>query len=494
MERMAANSLGTVRAPRGGVRSCKGWGQEAALRLLLNSFDPEVAGRERDGAGLDAIARSLETLGNDETLVVQANHLVGVFRTHEWAPRVLAVGGGPAGNWNFIGTQEILADTFEMFAAAGRDHFGGNLAGKLIVTGGMGRTGGAQALAATMNGAAILCIEIDPERIKLRMKRGACDVMVNDLDEALRILKNAVRKREAASVGLVGNCARVIPELAQRGVVPDLLTDRTGAEDPVGGYIPEGLSLDAAAELRGRDPGLYRKRAMESIGRHVEGMLALARLGSAVFEHGNNIHAMALEAGVKDAYNFSDSFTAHIRPLLRQGRGPVRWVALSGEPSDIQRTDRLALEIFSADETTSRWLRLAGKQVRFEGLPARACWLGYDGRERFGPAMNDLVARAELKAPMAIVCDDLEPGAEAFADWTLLGNLLHAASGASSVWVRGGGAPANWREASRMVAADGTVPMGARIAGTLTSAPALAIKRHAETNRHSDPMPSDGGF
>src|SRR5574340_941780 len=373
-----------IRAPRGGALRCKGWKQEAALRMLMNNLDPEVAERPAElivygGAGkaarnwecYHAIVRELERLGSDETLLVASGKPVGVFRTHEEAPRVLIAnanlvghwsnwdefrrlealglimyGQMTAGSWIYIGTQGILQGTYETFAAAGRKHFQGDLSGKLIISGGMGGMGGAQPLAATMNGAAFLGIDVDPERIKKRLKTGYCDVMVTSLDEALRILKNAVRKGEATSVGLVGNCADVIPEMARRGVVPDLLTDQTSAHDPIGGYIPRGLSLDEAKDLRQRDPESYRKRAMESIAVHVEGMLALQKMGATTFDYGNNIRTMAFEQGVKNAYDFPGFVPAYIRPLFCEGRGPLRWAALSGDLADIAVTDELVLELY----------------------------------------------------------------------------------------------------------------------------------------------------
>ncbi len=522
----------TVRAPRGSERSCKGWNQEAAMRMLMNNLDPEVGERPQDlvvygGSGraarswaaFEAIVRSLQELENDETLLVQSGKPVGVFRTHEGAPRVLIANANLVGHWNdwrhfgeleragltmygqmtagswiYIGTQGILQGTYETFAAAGRKHFGGDLAGKLVATGGMG---GAQPLAATMNGAAILCVEVDPERIKRRVKTGYCDVMVNSLDEALRILKNAVRKREAASVGLVGNCADVIPELARRGVVPDVLTDQTSAHDPINGYIPRGLTLEEAAELRRRDRDEYRKRALDSIAEHVRGMLALQKLGAVTFDYGNNIRTMAHEAGVENAYDFPGFVPAYIRPLFCEGRGPFRWAALSGEPSDIHRTDQLVLEMFPENESLMRWIRLAQKRVKFQGLPSRICWLGYGERDRFGVAMNDLVAKGELKAPVVIGRDHLDTGSvaspfretegmkdgsDAISDWPLLNALLNTASGASWVSIHnGGGVGVGYAQhAGQVIVADGTKQMAARIERVLTNDPGIGIVRHAD--------------
>ena len=524
-----------IRAPRGTAISCKGWQQEAALRMLMNNLDPEVAERPEDlivygGTGKAArnwrcfqgIVDSLRGLENDETLLVQSGKPVGVFRTHDYAPRVLIAnsnlvghwsnweqfgkleraglmmyGQMTAGSWIYIGTQGILQGTYETFAAAAGKHFGGDLAGRLVVSGGMGGMGGAQPLAATLNGAAFLGIDVDPERIKRRVKTGYCDVMVNSLDEALRILKNAVRKREATSVGLIGNCADIIPELARWGVVPDLLTDQTSAHDPLNGYIPRGVAIEDAAELRSRAPDDYRCRALDSIAVHVRGMLELQKLGSIAFDYGNNIRTFAFQQGVADAYSIPGFVPEYIRPLFCEGRGPFRWVALSGEPSDIHRTDQLVLELFPQDEVLSRWIRLASRRVRFQGLPARICWLGYGEREKFGLAINDLVARGELKAPIVIGRDHLDcgsvaspyretekmrDGSDAVADWPLLNALLNTASGASWVSIHnGGGVGIGYSlHAGQVTTADGTPGMAARIARVLTNDPGIGIVRHAD--------------
>jgi len=525
----------TVRAPRGTSVSCKGWQQEAALRMLMNNLDPEVAEKPQElivygGTGkaarnwecFHAMVRSLRALENDETLLVQSGKPVGVFRTHEYAPRVLICnanlvghwsnwekfgeleraglmmyGQMTAGSWIYIGTQGILQGTYETFAAAARKHFGGGLAGKLVVSGGMGGMGGAQPLAATMNGAAFLGIDADPGRIKRRVKAGYCDVMVTELDEALRILKNAVRKREAASVGLVGNCADIVPELARRGIVPDLLTDQTSAHDPIGGYVPNRMTLEAALELRRKNPEEYKKRSLAAIAEHVRGMLALQKLGAVTFDYGNNIRTFAFEQGVKDAYSFPGFVPAYIRPLFCEGRGPFRWAALSGEPSDIYRTDELVLQLFPHDEILSRWIRLAQKRVRFQGLPARICWLGYGERDKFGLALNDLVARGELKAPIVIGRDHLDcgsvaspfretekmrDGSDAVADWALLNALLNTASGASWVSIHnGGGVGIGYSQhAGQVTVADGTKEMAARIERVLTNDPGIGVARHAD--------------
>jgi len=524
-----------VRAPRGSQLSCKGWQQEAALRMLMNNLDPDVAERPQDliiygGTGkaarnwdcFRAIVASLRSLENDETLLVQSGKPVGMFRTHEYAPRVLIAnsnlvghwddwqhfgeleraglmmyGQMTAGSWIYIGSQGILQGTYETFAAAGRKHFDGSLTGKLIASGGMGGMGGAQPLGATLNGAAFLGIDVDPERIKRRVKTGYCDIMVNDLDEALRILKNAVRKHEAVSVGLVGNCADVIPEMARRGVVPDLLTDQTSAHDPLNGYIPQGCTTEQAGELRRRDSADYLKRSMDSIARHVEGMLALQKLGAITFDYGNNIRTFAFQQGVKNAYDFPGFVPAYIRPLFCQGRGPFRWVALSGEPSDIYRTDDLVLEMFPHDEILCKWIRLARKRVQFQGLPARICWLGYGERDKFGLALNDLVARGELKGPIVMGRDHLDcgsvaspyretekmlDGSDAVADWPLLNALLNTASGASWVSIHnGGGVGIGYSlHAGQVTVADGTPEMAARIERVLTNDPGMGVVRHAD--------------
>jgi urocanate hydratase len=402
-----------------------------------------------------------------------------------------------AGSWIYIGSQGILQGTYETFAAAGRKHFNGDLAGKLLVSGGMGGMGGAQPLAATLNGAAFLGIDVAPERIKRRVKSGYCDVMVNDLDEALRILKNSVRKGEPTSVGLVGNCADVIPELAHRGIVPDILTDQTSAHDPLYGYMPQGMSLDEAAELRKSDPESYRKRSLDSMAKHVEGMLMLQKMGSVTFDYGNNIRTFAFDHGVKEAYNLPGFVPAYIRPLFCEGRGPFRWAALSGEASDIHRTDQLVLEMFPHDEILSRWIKLAQKRVKFQGLPARICWLGYGERDRFGLALNDLVARGELKGPIVIGRDHLDcgsvaspyretekmlDGSDAVADWALLNALLNTASGASWVSIHnGGGVGIGYSlHAGQVTVADGSKEMAARIERVLTNDPGIGVARHVD--------------
>src|SRR6202162_830176 len=524
-----------IRAPHGNAITCKGWQHDAAMRMLMNNLDPDVAERPRDlvvygGTGraarsweaYHAIVNALKSLENDETLLVQSGKPVGVFKTHDHAPRVLIAnsnlvghwsnwekfneleraglmmyGQMTAGSWIYIGSQGIVQGTFETFCAAGEKHFGGDLSGKLIVSGGMGGMGGAQPLAGTMTGAAFLGIDVDPERIKKRIKSGYCDFMVNSLDEALRILKNAVRKKENISVGLVGNCADVIPELAERGVVPDILTDQTSAHDPLNGYVPSGMSLEEATALRQRDPKAYQERSLDAIAKHVEGMLKLQKMGSVTFDYGNNIRTFAFEHGVKNAYDFPGFVPAYIRSLFCEGKGPFRWAALSGEASDIARTDQLVLEMFPHNEHLSRWIKLAQKRVRFQGLPARICWLGYGERDKFGLALNDLVAKGELKAPIVIGRDHLDcgsvaspyretekmkDGSDAVADWALLNALLNTASGASWVSIHnGGGVGIGYSlHAGQVTVADGSKEMAERIERVLTNDPGIGVARHVD--------------
>jgi urocanate hydratase len=524
-----------VKAPRGNQLSCKGWGQEAAMRMLMNNLDPDVAERPQDlvvygGTGraarnwdcYHAIVKSLKALENDETLLVQSGKPVGIFQTHEYAPRVLICnanlvghwsnwekfnelekaglimyGQMTAGSWIYIGTQGIIQGTFETFSAAGEQHLGGNLEGKLIVSGGMGGMSGAQPLAATMTGACYLGIEVDPERIKKRLRTGYCDFMVNSLDEALRILKNAVRKKQNISVGLVGNCGDIIPELAERGVVPDILTDQTSAHDPLNGYVPSGMSLEEALALRKSDPKAYVERALDTMARHVEGMLKLQKMGSVTFDYGNNIRTFAFEHGVKNAYDFPGFVPAYIRPLFCEGRGPFRWAALSGDPADIHTTDDLVLEMFPQNKILSRWIDLARKRIKFQGLPSRICWLGYGERAEFGLAMNDLVKKGIIKAPIVMGRDHLDcgsvaspfretesmkDGSDAIADWPLLNALLNTASGASWVSIHnGGGVGIGYSQhAGQVTVADGTNEMAKRIERVLTNDPGIGVARHVD--------------
>ena len=520
-----------IRAPRGTVLRCRGWHQEAALRMLHNNLDPEVAenpdelivyggtGRAaRDWPSFHAIVRALESLANDETLLVQSGRPAGIFRTHPESPRVLLAnsnlvghwsnwdefnrlekmgltmyGQMTAGSWIYIGSQGIVQGTYETFAALARKHFGGSLAGKLVVSGGMGGMGGAQPLAATMNGARFLGIEVDPARIERRLATGYCDRMARTLDEALELLAGP----EAVSVALVGNCADVLPEMARRGIVPDVLTDQTSAHDPLNGYVPNGMTLAEARVLRARNPKEYVARSMAAMGAHVEAMLELRKAGAVTFDYGNNLRTQAKNAGVERAFDIPGFVPEYIRPLFCEGRGPFRWVALSGDPADIYRTDRLAAELFPHDETLARWLPLARQRIQFQGLPARICWLGYGERAEFGLAINRLVRNGELKAPIVIGRDHLDTGSvaspfretegmrdgsDAIADWPLLNALVNTAAGASWVSIHnGGGVGIGYSQhAGMVVVADGTAEMDRRLERVLTSDPGLGVVRHAD--------------
>ena len=524
-----------VHAPRGAQLSCKGWHQEAALRCLMNNLDPDVAERPdelivyggagkaaRNWAAFDAIVRELRALENDETLLVQSGKPVAVFRTHEHAPRVLIAnsnlvgawanwehfhelerrglmmyGQMTAGSWIYIGTQGIVQGTFETFAAMADRQFGGDLSGKLVVSGGMGGMGGAQPLAATLNGAVFLGIDVDPVRIERRVRTGYCDRIAMTLDEALDIVEDAREQKRAVSVGLVGNCAEILPELVRHGVHVDAVTDQTSAHDPLNGYVPAGMSLDEAAELRSGDPAAYVERSMASMAQHVEAMLALKRAGAVAFDYGNNIRKQAFDAGCKDAFEIPGFVPEYIRPLFCEGKGPFRWVALSGDPEDIRKTDDLALEMFPDDRTLNRWLRLARDRVHFQGLPARICWLGYGERAEMGEAINDLVKRGDLKAPIAIGRDHLDTGSvaspfretegmkdgsDAVADWPILNALLNTASGAS--WVsfhHGGGVGIGYSlHAGQVSVADGTDEAAKRLNRVLTNDPGLGVARHVD--------------
>src|SRR5262252_8679679 len=524
-----------IKAPRGPQITCKGWHQEAALRMLMNNLDPEVAERPddlivyggtgraaRDWPSFHAIVRSLRSLENDETLLVQSGKPVGVFRTHEYAPRVLIAnanlvghwsnwdefhklerlgltmyGQMTAGSWIYIGSQGIVQGTFETFAAAARKHFGGSISGKLIVSGGMGGMGGAQPLAATMNGSNFLGVDVDPARIEKRISTGYCDRISYDLDDGLRIIKDARVREEPVSVGLVGNSADVLPQLVRRGIVPDLLTDQTSAHDPLNGYVPNGIELAEALRLRREDPEEYTRRSMAAMARHVNAMLDLKRMGAVTFDYGNNIRGHAKEAGVENAFEIPGFVPEYIRPLFCEGRGPFRWVALSGSAEDIRKTDNLAMELFPDDEVLSTWLRLASKRVKFQGLPARICWLGYGERAQFGEAMNDMVRRGELEAPIVIGRDHLDTGSvaspyretegmldgsDAIADWPLLNALLNTASGASWVSIHnGGGVGIGYSlHAGQVTVADGTEDSARRLNRVLTNDPGIGVARHVD--------------
>ncbi|MGC3998514.1 MAG: urocanate hydratase [Anaeromyxobacter sp.] len=525
-----------IRAPRGTARSCKGWVQEAALRMLMNNLDPEVAERPADlvvygGTGKAArdwesyhrIVAALRALRDDETLLVQSGKPVGVLGTHPDAPRVLIAnsnlvprfatwetfwdlearglmmyGQMTAGSWIYIGTQGILQGTYETFAQAGRTHFGSDdLSGRWILSGGLGGMGGAQPLAATMLGAAFLGVDVDPERIAKRRATGYLDEVADDLDDALRRVEAARRERRPLSVAVVGNAADVYAELARRGLAPDLVTDQTSAHDPLNGYVPADVTLADLPALRKRDPGGVVRRAKQSMARQVEAMLAMRQAGSHVFDYGNNLRAGAKEAGVAEAYAYPGFVPAYVRPLFCEGQGPFRWVALSGDPADIARTDRAVAELFPEKAALRRWLDLAARKVHFQGLPARICWLGYGERDRAGLAFNELVRRGEVKAPIVIGRDHLDcgsvaspnreteamkDGSDAVGDWPILNALVNAVNGAS--WVsfhHGGGVGIGWSlHAGQVIVADGTAEADRRLERVLRSDPAMGVLRHAD--------------
>ncbi len=527
----------TVRAPRGPNRTCRGWIQEAALRMLMNNLDPEVAERPqdlivyggtgkaaRDWASFDAICRTLTALGDDETLLVQSGKPVAVFTTHPEAPRVLIAnanlvgrwatwevfhelerrglimyGQMTAGSWIYIGTQGILQGTYETFGAVARRHFGGTLRGRIVLTGGLGGMGGAQPLAVTMNAGVCLAVEVDAARIQRRLATRYLDRSTRSLDEALRWCEAARRSGAAVSIGLLGNCAEVLPELVGRGFAPDVVTDQTSAHDPLNGYVPAGVALEGggAAELRRSDPRGYVERAVASIATHVRAMLAFQRAGRITFDYGNNIRAAARDGGVTDAFAIPGFVAEYIRPLFCEGRGPFRWVALSGDPEDLHRTDRLVLELFPEDEHLRRWIGLARERVPFQGLPARICWLGQGERARFGCALNELVKRGEVSAPIVIGRDHLDTGSvaspyretegmrdgsDAIADWAILNALLNTASGAGWVAFHHGGGVGigNSLHAGQVSVADGSAAAGRRLERVLTNDPGIGIARHAD--------------
>jgi len=535
MATMTTDLARALRAPRGPRLSCKGWPQEAALRMLMNNLDPEVAeapehlvvyggtGKAaRSWEAFDAIVRALRALEGDETLLVQSGKPVAVFRTHAGAPRVLIAnsnlvgrwanwdefrrlerlgltmyGQMTAGSWIYIGSQGIVQGTYETFGAVAREHFGGTLAGRLVLTAGLGGMGGAQPLAATMQGAAMLAVEVDESRIDKRLETGYCDRKTHDLDAALAMVREAAAAKRALSVGLVGNAAEVVPALVARGVTPDVVTDQTSAHDTLNGYVPAGLTLAAAAELRARDPAGYVARAEASIAAHVRAMLEMRRRGAVAFDYGNNIRTVARDHGVADAFEIPGFVPAYVRPLFCEGKGPFRWVALSGDPRDIHRTDELALELFPEDAHLRRWLTLAREKIHFQGLPARICWLGQGARARFGVALNDLVARGELSAPIVIGRDHLDTGSvaspfreteamrdgsDAIADWPVLNALLNVASGATWVSFHHGGGVGigNSLHAGQVIVADGTPEMRMRLERVLTNDPGIGVARHAD--------------
>jgi urocanate hydratase len=531
---MAEPIAPVVRAPRGLERTCSTWQAEGALRLLMNNLDPEVA---EDPANLivyggsgkaarswecyEAIVASLQSLAPDETLLVQSGKPVGVFRTHEDAPRVLIAnsnlvprwatweefrkleakglimfGQMTAGSWVYIGTQGILQGTYETFAAAAQAHFGGSLKGKLVVTGGLGGMGGAQPLAATMNEATCLAAEVDPDRVQRRIDHRYLDVMTRDLDEAIALALDFKAKGEAKSVGWVGNAVDLLEALSAKGIVPDVLTDQTSAHDLLLGYVPTGFTLEQAAALRASDPDAYLRESARTVVAHVKAMLALQDKGAITFDYGNNIRGAAQEHGLEGAFGFPGFVPAYVRPLFCEGKGPFRWLALTGSEDDIARTDALILETFPDDEPLCRWIRLAGERVAFQGLPARICWLGAGERARFGLALNDLVAKGEI-GPIAIGRDHLDcgsvaspnreteamkDGSDAIADWPLLNALLNTASGASWVSIHhGGGVGMGYSiHAGQVIVADGTPEAARRLERVLTNDPGTGVMRHVD--------------
>jgi urocanate hydratase len=503
--------------------------------MLMNNLDPEVAEDPQNlvvygGTGKAArswpdfhrIVASLRDLGNDETLIVQSGRAQGIFRTHEDAPRVLLAnsllvpkwatlaehqrlealgltmfGQMTAGSWIYIGTQGIVQGTYETFAACAREHFGGDLGGRFVLTGGLGGMGGAQPLAATMNGAAILCVEVDPQRIDRRIASGYLMRRSDDLDEALRLIDEARGKREALSVGLLGNCAEVLPELVRRGIIPDVVTDQTSAHDELHGYVPDGMTLAEAAELRHADPVAYVERSVAAMGKHVAAMRAMQQRGAIAFDYGNNIRAQAVKAGVADAFEIHGFIPLYIRPLFCSGQGPFRWAALSGDPQDIFTTDRAILELFPEKAALRRWIELAQSQVKFQGLPCRICWLGYGERERAGLLFNELVRTGKVKAPIVIGRDHLDcgsvaspnreteamkDGSDAIGDWPVLNALLNTAAGASWVSVHhGGGVGIGYSlHAGMVVVADGTEGAARRLGRVLVTDPGMGVVRHVD--------------
>ena len=524
----------TVRAPRGTSLTAKGWPQEAALRMLMNNLDPDVAehpeelvvyggtGRAaRNWDAFDALVRSLRDLEGDETLLVQSGKPVGIFRTHEWAPRVLIAnsnlvpqwatweefrrleaagltmyGQMTAGSWIYIGTQGILQGTYETFAAVAAKRFGGSLAGTLTLTAGLGGMGGAQPLAVTMNGGVALCVECDPSRIDRRVAHGYCDVRVDDLDEALRLAEQAKEKRRPLSIGVLGNAADVVPRLLRQGAPVDIVTDQTSAHDPLT-YLPLGIAFEDMAAERDKDPAGFIRRARESMAVHVDAMVGFHDAGAEVFDYGNSLRGEAKLGGCERAFDFPGFVPAYIRPLFCEGKGPFRWAALSGDPADIARTDRAICELFPDNEPLVRWIRTAGEKVRFQGLPARICWLGYGERDKAGAVFNDLVARGEISAPIVLGRDHLDAGSvaspyreteamadgsDAIADWPLLNALLNTASGASWVSIHHGGGVGIGRSvhAGQVCVADGTPLAAEKLARVLTNDPGTGVMRHAD--------------
>jgi urocanate hydratase len=524
-----------IRAPRGSTLSCRAWPQEAALRMLMNNLDPDVAERPQDlvvygGTGkaarnwecFDAIVKALRGLGDEETLLVQSGKPVAVFRTHEMAPRVLIsnsmlvpkwadwdtfrelehagltmYGQMTAGSWIYIGTQGILQGTYETLAEAAAQRFGGTLKGTITLTGGLGGMGGAQPLAVTMNEGVALCVEVDPSRVERRIKTRYLDRETDDMDLAVAWAEDARARGEAVSIGLLGNCADVFPELLARGFSPQVVTDQTSAHDPLGGYVPAGLSLEQAADLRASDPDEYQQRARGSMARHCEAMVGFMDAGAEVFDYGNNLRAGAKAGGFARAFDYPGFVPAFVRPMFCEGKGPFRWAALSGDPEDILKTDRAVADLFPVNERLHRWLRMAQDRVAFQGLPARICWLGYGERAQAGLRFNEMVASGELSAPIVIGRDHLDSGSvaspyretegmrdgsDAIADWPILNALVNTAAGAHWVSVHhGGGVGIGYSiHAGMVVVADGTAQSASRLERVLTSDPGMGVVRHAD--------------
>ncbi|UYY92347.1 urocanate hydratase [Bacillus cereus] len=525
----------TIRAPRGTELQTKGWVQEAALRMLMNNLDPEVAenpeelvvyggiGRAaRNWESYQAIVDSLKTLESDETLLVQSGKPVAIFKSHEDAPRVLLAnsnlvpkwanwdhfrelekkglmmyGQMTAGSWIYIGTQGILQGTYETFGEAARQHFDGSLKGTLTLTAGLGGMGGAQPLAVTMNGGVVIAIDVDKRSIDRRIEKRYCDMYTESLEEALTVANEYKEKKEPISIGLLGNAAEILPELVKRDITPDLVTDQTSAHDPLNGYIPVGYTLEEAAKLREKDPERYVQLSKESMTKHVEAMLAMQEKGAITFDYGNNIRQVAFDEGLKNAFDFPGFVPAFIRPLFCEGKGPFRWVALSGDPEDIYKTDEVILREFADNEHLCNWIRMARQQVEFQGLPSRICWLGYGERAKFGRIINEMVANGELSAPIVIGRDHLDcgsvaspnreteamkDGSDAVADWPILNALINSVNGASWVSVHhGGGVGMGYSlHAGMVIVADGTEAAAKRIERVLTSDPGMGVVRHVD--------------
>lgn len=534
-EKVTALTTPPLRAPRGDQLNCQNWQIEAPLRMLLNNLDPEVAEKPDElvvygGTGkaarnwecLRKIVECLLRLKDDQTLLIQSGKPVGIFETHRLAPRVIIAnsllvprwatwehfweleakglimyGQMTAGSWIYIGTQGILQGTYETLAAVARQHFDGTLTGRFVLTAGLGGMGGAQPLACTMNGGVMLAVEVDAARIQRRIETGYLDRWTDDLDTALRWVDEAVKAREPLSVGLLGNAATVYPELVRRGIIPDVVTDQTSAHDPLNGYVPDQVSYEEALELRHRDPDRYVSLAYEAMARHCEAIVAMQKSGAVAFDYGNNLRGQALKAGFKDAFAYPGFVPAYIRPLFCEGKGPFRWAALSGDPADIYTTDQAVLELFPENESLRRWITLAREKVKFQGLPARICWLGYGERAEFGLRINHLVRTGKLKAPIVIGRDHLDggsvaspnretegmlDGSDAIADWPILNALLNAVSGATWVSVHhGGGVGIGYSiHAGMVVTADGTDEAEWRLAHVLTTDPGTAVMRHAD--------------